>query len=81
MSDALETSITTRTPIGKVLVDKGYVSAEDVRTILERQVVEIIHSLVRLKDGKFFFEETEELKQSIGIQLNLTLSEIFEYVK
>lgn len=45
-------------PLGSILVDLGFVSAEEVRQQLRFQIEEAVFDLIRWKDGYFRFEET-----------------------
>src|SRR3954469_5037878 len=44
-------------PLGEILVEAGYVSADDVRRQLRFQIEEAIYALIQWKDGYFRFEE------------------------
>lgn len=45
-------------PLGSILLDMGFVSADDVRRQLRFQIEEAVFDLIRWKDGYFRFEET-----------------------
>lgn len=45
-------------PLGSILMDMGFVSADDVRRQLHFQIEEAVFDLIRWTDGDFRFEET-----------------------
>ena len=45
-------------PLGEILVEQGYVSADDVRRQLRFQIEEAVYALIQWKDGYFRFEES-----------------------
>jgi CheY-like chemotaxis protein len=79
LAEALEKSIAEKRPLGRVIIEKGFASANDIKSVLKRQVIAVIRSLMELKSGKFFFEATDEEEKFSDMPLNLTMNEIMSY--
>ncbi len=64
--------------LGKVLVEKGYISAETFKKFIEKQIQEILYNLFFWKSGEFQFKETPlKLEEDVVVNLN-TIDVILE---
>ena len=64
--------------IGKVLVEKGYISLKTLKKISNKQVEEILYDLFLWQDGEFeFMDSTPDLNRIVETKLN-TMSLILE---
>ncbi|SOD04150.1 Tetratricopeptide repeat-containing protein [bacterium JGI 053] len=58
-------------PLGEILVEAGYVSADDVRRQLRFQIEEAIYALIQWKDGYFRFEESAAAHGGGGVSVRV----------
>jgi hypothetical protein len=58
-------------PLGEILVEQGYVSADDVRRQLRFQIEEAVYALIQWKDGYFRFEESPVGQNGGGVSVRV----------
>jgi len=63
--EGIQKELTPRKKIGKVLVEKGFISPKELWMGVRRQVEEIVYSLFRYRKGKFVFLEGEVEQEKI----------------
>jgi hypothetical protein len=81
LKKALEVQQQTRSILGKVLVQEGFVSSEGVQNALEERTREVIYDLFLWEDGFFHFTDNSyDPNELILIQLDMN-SVIFEGVR
>ena len=73
-----ETAREEKKLLGKVLVEKGYISSEIFKKFIEKQIREILYNLFFWKKGEFHFKETPlKLEEDVVVNLN-TIDVILE---
>jgi tetratricopeptide (TPR) repeat protein len=81
LKKALEIQLQTRTNLGKILVQQGFVSQQDVQQALISRTEEVIYDLFLWEDGYFHFTaEGYNLEELILINMDLNAI-IFEGVR
>jgi len=63
--EGIQKELTPRKKIGKLLVEKGFISSKELWMGVRRQVEEIVYSLFRYRKGKFVFLEGEVEQEKI----------------
>ncbi|SHK48768.1 protein of unknown function [Desulfatibacillum alkenivorans DSM 16219] len=73
-----ETAKEEKKLLGKVLVEKGYISSDTFKKFIEKQIREILYNLFFWKKGEFHFKETPlKLEEDVVVHLN-TIDVILE---
>ncbi|MBI9074464.1 MAG: DUF4388 domain-containing protein [Desulfatibacillum sp.] len=73
-----ETARQEKKLLGKVLVEKGYISSDAFKKFIEKQIKEILFNLFFWKKGEFHFKETPlKLEEDVVVNLN-TIDVILE---
>ncbi|ACL02448.1 hypothetical protein Dalk_0743 [Desulfatibacillum aliphaticivorans] len=73
-----ETAKEEKKLLGKVLVEKGYISSDTFKKFIEKQIREILYNLFFWKKGEFHFKETPlKLEEDVVVNLN-TIDVILE---
>ncbi|MGA1862317.1 DUF4388 domain-containing protein [Deferribacter thermophilus] len=76
LATCLKLQIKTKEPLGQLLVQKGFISKEDLNFILKQQMIELTTYLLEWEKGFFFFDEvSKSFKHFIAIKIDEILFE------
>ena len=82
LNECLDIAKKEKLALGKILVQKGYVTSEILKEYIYKQVEEVLFSLFLWNDGEFNFDEAKlNLKWLVVFKLNIMKLIMSEYIR